>query len=360
MMGESYYNLSPLRRQQRGVQQEFVSTARRNSSSGSRSGDSNNNPSRNSIRSDNIISSTKSNTVKRIQAILSKRKKREEFGQTLVEGPRMVLDLLQSTRTRGLVQQVLVSTEEYSRYVDILQSLNCDDGSSLDIRLITPDVLKACTDTVTPQGILALVDIPKPLPSISTLQPLDSTCKHPLYLVLDGISDPGNLGTLLRSSLAVGVKAVMLLPGCCDVWNPKAVRSAMGASFQVPIVEVATWQEAVERLTVEGCVQSIYAATMMDEHDIPSPPLTTTTTTTTKRMTSRSHFDINWLEHPTAIVIGSEGNGLSLAVRQAIYDPSNQLVQAVHVPMQAGIESLNAAVCGSVILFEYSRQCNMT
>jgi TrmH family RNA methyltransferase len=271
----------------------------------------------------NVVSSTKSNTVKRVQALLNKRKKRLELGQTVVEGPRMVLDLLENPKTRPLIQQVLVSTDDYSEYARYL-----DDRT---VQLVTPQVLKACCDTVTPQGIVAIVDIP----SVPRRSP-----KHPLYLVLDGVSDPGNVGTLIRSSLAVGVAGILLLPECCDVWNPKAVRSAMGASFQLPILEASNWSEAVEILNEWG-VHDIYAATMITDQD----------------RASRAHFDIDWLRASSALVIGSEGTGLGSDVRQALLEDSGDRVRAVHVPMQAGIESLNAAVCGSVILFEYLRQC---
>jgi TrmH family RNA methyltransferase len=281
----------------------------------------------------NVVSSTKSNTVKRVQALLNKRKKRLELGQTVVEGPRMVLDLLENPKTRPLIRQVLVSTDDYSEYARYLARYlgGGEDEDARTVQLVTPQVLKACCDTVTPQGIVAIVDIP----SVPHRSP-----KHPLYLVLDGVGDPGNVGTLIRSSLAVGVAGILLLPQCCDVWNPKAVRSAMGASFQLPIREASSWKEAVEILNEWG-VHDIYAATMTTDQD----------------RASRAHFDIDWLWASSALVIGSEGTGLGSDVRQALLEDSDDRVRAVHVPMQAGIESLNAAVCGSVILFEYLRQC---
>lgn len=302
---------------------------------------------------DNIISSPQSATVKKIQAILSKRKKRREFGQTLVEGPRMVFDLLENPLTETLVQQVLISTEDFARqYQDRLGQLQV--SVSPRVNLVTPPILKSCSDTMTPQGIVALVDIP-------FLSPLSSgsDCRgrlNPLYLVLDGVSDPGNVGTLIRSSLAVGVAGVILLPECCDVWNPKAVRSAMGASFQIPILEVNSWDEAMQKMTKDWNIKRIYAATMMDDE--------ATNGKTKKATGSQPYYNIDWLAHPSALVIGSEGSGLSQTVRNALVnheeskgrDECHQVL-AVHVPMQAGIESLNAAICGSVIMFEYLRQC---
>jgi RNA methyltransferase, TrmH family len=305
--------------------------------------------SRDSSLYENVISSSKSATVKKIQAVLSHRKKRIGYGQTLVEGPRMVFDLLENPATASLVQHILISVENYQQYRDRLDKLSYSEINP-HIQLVESNILKACTDTVTPQGIVALVDIPKILPDLAN--------KYPFFLVLDGVSDPGNVGTLLRSSLAVGVAGVLILPGCCDVWNPKAVRSSMGASFQLPIVDVSGWDDAIQKLVGENNVRQIYGATMMEEDqdnqegDVGGSG---------SGSGSQSHFDVDWLVQPSALVIGSEGSGLSADIRAAVEGrrgatTGGAIISAVHVPMKAGIESLNAAVCGSVIMFEYSRQ----
>jgi len=257
-----------------------------------------------------------------------------------------VFDLLENPTTASLVQHILISVETYQLYKDRLDRVTHVDINP-HIQLVESNILKACTDTVTPQGIVALVDIPKLLP--------DSGTKYPLFLVLDGVSDPGNVGTLLRSSLAVGVAGVLILPGCCDVWNPKAVRSSMGASFQLPIIDVSGWDDAVKTLVGEYNVRKIYAATMIgkDEGDQDGGD-------GASGIWSQSHFDIDWLVQPSALVIGSEGSGLSPDIRAAVEGrrgtTDDAIISAVHVPMKAAIESLNAAVCGSVIMFEYSRQ----
>lgn len=135
-----------------------------------------------------------------------------------------------------------------------------------------------------------------------------------------------------------------MLPGSCDPWSPKVVRSAMGSCFspKLPIVQVSSWQTAMATLE-SWDVEDIYAATMIDKG--------------TAEGGSKAHFSIDWLK-PSALVIGSEGKGLSADIREAI-TTDESVVKAIHVPMCPGIESLNAAVCGSVILFEYSRQCGV-
>ena len=162
-------------------------------------------------------------------------------------------------------------------------------------------------------------------------------------MLLDGVSDPGNVGTLLRTSVAVGVKSVLLLPGTCDVWNPKTVRSAMGATFYTPTRSVSSWEEAVQVLQDEYTCKAIWAATMLDEED-------------GSGAVNTPHYEVDWKSQASALVIGSEGAGLSAEVREALETNSKNSIRAVHVPMENAMESLNAAVCGSVILFEYLRQ----
>ena len=318
----------------------------------------------NNSNNNNIITSSKSQTVKTIKALLTKRKKRNEFSQTVVEGPRMVFDLLENPKTRNLVRQVLVSAQNEHDFRDdylsrLISSLddnneNQEKKKEVLVQLVHPDVFnKDCTDTISPQGIVAIVDIPNNNDIDSNVGATTNTIGGtPMYLVLDGVSDPGNLGTLLRTSLACNVAGVVLLPDCCDVWNPKAVRSSMGASFQIPIIESPSWNDALSMLKSKG-VQTVYAATMIenDDNDDDAPN------------SSVSYYDVNWTDGPSALVIGSEGNGLSTTVREDLTRKKKKtategiVIGATHIPMGAGIESLNAAVCGSVILFEYSRQC---
>ena len=156
--------------------------------------------------------------------------------------------------------------------------------------------------------------------------------------MLDGVSDPGNLGTLLRSAVATGVAAVLTLPGTTDPYSPKALRSSMGCVFSIPLLPCTSWDAAVAQLSTTSTTSTttIYAATMLD--DTPST----------------CHYDVDWTATPAALIIGNEGHGLSDVVRQAVRE---RKIQSVYVPMVPGaVESLNAGVCGSVIMFEHLRQ----
>jgi len=158
-----------------------------------------------------LISSTQSATVKRIRALLQKRKLRAETGQTVIEGPRIVMDLLANDQTRPLIHTILVDETKAQEYLPNLENSQHVDPNQVNVMLATPQVMKACSDTVTPQGIVATVDIP-------SVQDNDNdnniSNQQPLYLVLDGVSDPGNTGTLLRTAVATGVAGVFQLRGC--------------------------------------------------------------------------------------------------------------------------------------------------
>jgi RNA methyltransferase, TrmH family len=177
---------------------------------------------------------------------------------------------------------------------------------------ITPEVLAAVTETVTPQGIVAVVHIPQ-------LTPPDPPG---LVLVLDQVREPGNAGTLLRSAAAAGVDLVLFAPETVDPYNDKVLRAAMGAHFRLPIQIYQQWQEIITTLDRRAC----YAADAAGEV---------------------AYDQVDWTE-PAAIIIGGEASGPSAEAQQ--------LATRVAIPMHRQTESLNAAVAGSVILFEAARQ----
>jgi len=296
-----------------------------------------------------LLTSTKSQTIKRYK-VLSKSRRRAENKMTFLEGHRLIIDTLANPTVKNLYRDILV-TKEALQHRELGQTLSnrleevMTQGTCL-VRLVSHEVIEAICDTVTPQGVVAILSLPKAYTPPST--PFEK--KHRFYMILDGVSDPGNIGTLIRSSCAVGVDAVILLPNCCDVWSPKAIRSAMGATFQVPIVKINGFRECLEFLDrCDISPNNIYAATM-DENDDDAA----------KQNLSHSlpYYEVNWTADGkgSALCIGKEGSGLSSNVRDAIKE---ETIRTVYVPMGPGIESLNAAVSGSVILFEYRRQVKM-
>jgi TrmH family RNA methyltransferase len=168
------------------------------------------------------------------------------------------------------------------------------------------------SDTETPAGILAVVEfVPLALP-----QPAD------LLLVLDRVADPGNMGTILRTSAASGVDTVLAGPGCVDIYNPKVVRSSMGALVRLPVLSLP-WPDIEQ--AVAGMAVWLAAADGRT-----------------------SYTEVDW-QQPSALIIGSEARGAG----QQAYELADGTIT---IPMATETESLNAAVASAVILFEALRQ----
>jgi RNA methyltransferase, TrmH family len=141
--------------------------------------------------------------------------------------------------------------------------------------------------------------------------------------VLDALQDPGNVGTLLRSAEATGVRDVICLAGTADVFNPKVVRAAMGAHFRLPIVQDVDWDRVPALLVAENVYAAVAGASM-------------------------PYYAADWRQ-PAAVIVGNEANGVSPAGLEIA-------TKQISIPMAAPVESLNAAVAGSIMLFEAQRQ----
>ena len=175
--------------------------------------------------------------------------------------------------------------------------------------------------TETPQPVAALVDPPQ----WTWEQVLGSDSDQPpLVIVLAGLQDPGNLGTILRSAEAFGATGIVSLPGTVSPWNPKAVRASAGSVFRVPLV-TADPPDAFARLRAAGIEVLVAAAGA-------APPA-----------------DRIRLAHPVALLIGNEGNGVPNEIAELADG-------AIQIPCPGPVESLNAAVAASVLLYEASRQ----
>ncbi len=181
----------------------------------------------------------------------------------------------------------------------------------IEVEEVESRLLQSLSETETPQGILAVLsDSQLPIPH------------SPNFLLIpDQIRDPGNLGTLLRTAVAAGVQAVCLPPETTDAFAPKVVRSGMGAHFRLPI-HTMTWEEIEAR--TKGL--QVYLADMDG--------------------TSCWATD---LRQPLALIVGGEAEGASEEARKLT-------TQEISIPMQGRVESLNAGVAGSVLMFEVMRQ----
>lgn len=255
-----------------------------------------------------MITSTRNSKVKQARA-LHRRRYRNQERRFLVEGVR----LLEEAVKAGIPPAFVLYSDEilgHQRGQVLLRRLRQLTDSVFQV---TDRVLQAAAATVTPQGIVAVMPFwEPPAPAAPTL-----------VLVIDGMQDPGNLGTLLRSAEAAGVEHTVLTPGTVDPYNPKAVRAGMGAHFRLPITAADDWD----------AIASLIAGRPAWLADAQAP---------------RPYYAVNWTQ-PAALIIGSEAHGASPEARRLATD-------RIAIPMAGGAESLNAAVAASVILFEASRQ----
>ena len=238
---------------------------------------------------------------------LQRRKVRHLERRFVVEGVRLLEDALKA----GCVPVLVLwnSEEALSRRAEaLLQRLL---GLTPEVYPVGSHIIKLLSDTVTPQGLVAV------FPFVE-LEPV----RRELVLILDGIQDPGNFGTLLRSAEAAGVDQVILAPGTVDVFNPKVVRAGGGAHFRLPLAQ-QSWTEI--QATVRG--------------------LRTRLADTRSRL---AYYAVDW-RCPAALIVSNEGAGPSA-------EASKLAAERVAIPMRGGVESLNVSVAGSIILFEAARQ----
>jgi TrmH family RNA methyltransferase len=255
-----------------------------------------------------MITSTHNPKVQQIRELQSRASKRREAGAFVVEGVRLAEEALSSgweplmglygaelgERGRKLVEQAAVR--------------------GVTVEEAAPQVLKAASDTETPQGLIL----------VFKLKVLELPAEPDFVLVIDAVRDPGNLGTLLRTAGAAGVDAALLTPGTADAFAPKVVRSAMGAHFRLPVRSME-WRE------IELC---------MKQHSL---------TTFLADSGGGVAYDRADLTGPLALIVGGEAEGPGA-------DAQRLAGAKIHIPMPGGAESLNAAVAGAVLMFEVVRQ----
>jgi TrmH family RNA methyltransferase len=240
---------------------------------------------------------------------LKRRKAREKHSLFVAEGVRSVEELLRSNLTvRGaLVAPQLADAPRGQALRKLLGE------SGLEVTEVSEKDFRSAAETESPQGVIAIGEVPGR--SLDTLD-VAGGCR---LIVLDGVQDPGNAGTIVRTAAALGATATIALPGTVDLWNPKVIRSSMGAQFQHPAFH-ATVEDLIaflERKQIE-----LWAT------DASGSPL------------ERSGAPMR-----LAIAVGNEGSGLSPAIRA-------QAKRTVSLPIAANVESLNVAVATGIILHE--------
>ena len=263
------------------------------------------------VRVNKMITSIQNPKVKLVRGLLTSKKEREESGSFIIEGVRLAEEaVLAGTHPKF----ILFSSQLSARGYEIIHNLA---GQNCEIEEIAPELMDRISDTQTSQGILIA------LPTLATLPGNSNT----FVLALDMVRDPGNMGTLLRSAAALGIEAVILTPESADPYSPKVLRSAMGAHFKLAI-SIMTPEEILTYCKTSN-----------------TPPLDILLADSEKGR-------ICWeedLTRPMCVVIGGEAAGAGEDLRK-FADKS------VRIPMLTSTESYNAAVAGSILMYETYRQ----
>lgn len=254
-----------------------------------------------------MITSTSNPQVKHLQQLVKKAKVRKEEGVYLVEGIKMYQEA-----PRERIQKVYIS-----------KSLFEEKGQAflagLEAEILDDRVFASVSDTKTPQGILCII-------KRNNYQLEDIIQKeNPHLLLLEQLQDPGNVGTILRTAEGAGVDGVILSGTSVDLYNPKTIRSTMGSIYRMPFLYVDALEEILLQLSKKGI--RTYAA----------------------HLDGKNSYDKENYQSGCAFLIGNEGNGLSESL-------SRKADTLIRIPMQGKLESLNAAVAASILMYEVYRQ----
>ena len=231
-----------------------------------------------------------------------------------IEGARLVAEAIQS---RVDIEQAFVSVDEGPQFTELM----ADAGAGV-IYELSGSIFQSIADTVTSQGVAIITA--RPTDANVHLAARVSSATLPLVVLLHRISNPTNLGAVIRTAEAAGAAGVIVTEESADAFSPKALRSSMGSAFRLPIWQGVTFDEALSWARANKL-----------------------RTTAADIDADVSHYDVDWYK-PRMLVFGSEAHGLSEDERQRVEE-------IIRIPMEREVESLNLAVAAGVILFEARR-----
>ncbi|MBQ7581719.1 MAG: RNA methyltransferase [Lachnospiraceae bacterium] len=269
-----------------------------------------------------MITSLTNQKIKNVTALLTSTRQRREQNAYVIEGVKAFMEA-----PADKIRQVFLTQEGYEKIRQKRPEIASlvTDGTMQNLKgpvceLVSDEVFARMSDTKTPQGVLCVMSMPD-----WSVETLLNKKEDLLVLVLEGIQDPGNLGTMVRSAEAAGAAFILADLQTADLYSPKVIRATMGAIFRVPVVYTEDLKKALRRLNSYGV--QLCAAHLRGRQD---------------------YWDMQY-SRKTAFLIGNEGNGLS----DDITGLSDRLVR---IPMDGEVESLNASVAASLLLYEWKRQ----
>ncbi len=257
-----------------------------------------------------VITSKENETIKNIKKLKDK-KFRDEAGLYIIEGIKMIEEAIEE---KASIKKILIC-EECLTTGDLEQKI-LYEIAKYNCIYVNSKVYNFLTDVVAPQGIMAVVAKPS--------KDTEIDYSEDIILALDGIQDPGNLGTILRTADSVKLKQIIVTKNTADSYNPKVVRSTMGAILRIKIIET---EDLAKTLKEAKKNKFKIVATSLD--------------------TNESIYDISY--NKKVIVIGNEANGVSKEIQELADN-------RVKIPMLGKTESLNASVATGIMLYEYVRQ----
>lgn len=253
-----------------------------------------------------MITSTSNTRIKNVRQLLKSAAARKAQKSFVVEGPRMFFEV-----PPGMIREVYLTEDFEANHLERLRPYRYE--------LISDGVCRSLSDTRTPQGILAVVGM-----TGHSLEELLQSEDSPAFVILEHIQDPGNIGTILRTAEAAGITGIILSRDCADIYSPKVIRSTMGAVFRIPFLVAEDFPSVIRELKDKGV--TIYAAHLQGE----------------------VFYDADYTK-ACGFLIGNEGKGLR--------DETAALADLrVRIPMKGQIESLNASVAASLIMYEAMKQ----
>ena len=257
-----------------------------------------------------VITSKDNEIVKNIRK-LKEKKYRDLNNEYIIEGIKLIKEAI----TENVKIKKVIICEECLKEGNIDQKL-LYEIAKYDCIYVNKSVFSLMTDVQNPQGILAVIQ------KESSEENIDY--KEDIIIILDGIQDPGNLGTILRTVDSVGFKQIIVSKTTADIYNPKVVRSTMGAIFRVKVIEADDLINTIK--TIKKHKFEIIATSLE---------------------TSKTIYEINYKKK--AIIIGNEANGVSKELLE-------MADEKIKIPMLGKTESLNASVATGIILYEYVRE----
>lgn len=264
-----------------------------------------------------MIASNDNAKVKNVRELNSKHKARVTQSLFVVEGVKMCMEAPTDRISRVFVSESFYQDADNRKALEE-KSPYFVDGDKLFI--VKDSIFEGMCDTKTPQGILTVVEMKE-----TSFDELFESDKAPFIMILESIQDPGNLGTIIRTAEGAGVTGIIINDTTVDLYNPKTIRSTMGSLYRMKIYESKNLKETVAELKKRGI--KTYAA----------------------HLKGKEFYYEKSYKGPVAFMIGNEGNGLT----DELSDMADTYIK---IPMEGSVESLNAGIAASVLMYETLRQ----